>query len=207
MKLSRSLVGLGIVGLLVLLIGGWMVGGYNSLVSQRNNVDKAFAKVDSAYQRRFDLVPALVESVKGSQLQEQKVFGDLANARAKYGGATTPEQRVQAAGQYDSALSRLLVVVENYPDLKSNANVQNLMVQLEGTENRIKVERDNYTDAATTYNTAIQRFPRNLLAGLFNFDKKDVYKADTGASNAPTVDFTPDTTTTTPSTTQTAPAQ
>lgn len=193
MKLSKSIVTLGVVGLLVLIIGGWLGGSYNSMVSQRNEVDKAFAKVDSAYQRRFDLVPGLVESVKGSQLQEQKVFGDLAEARTRYGGATTQEQRVQAAGAYDSALSRLLVVVENYPDLKSNQNVQNLMVQLEGTENRIKVERDNYSDAATTYNTSIQRFPRAILAGLFGFDKKELYKSDTGADKAPTVDFTPET--------------
>lgn len=196
MKFSKGVLTLGAVGLFILLLGGWVIGGYNSLVGQRNEVDKALAKVDSAYQRRFDLVPALVESVKGSQLQEQKVFGDLANARANYAGATSPEQRVQAAGQYDSALSRLLVVVENYPQLTSNQTVQNLMIQLEGTENRIKVERDNYSDAATTYNTAIQRFPRAILAGIFNFDKKEVYKADAGASTAPTVDFTPEQTTT-----------
>lgn len=209
MKLSKGMTTLAIIGLLIFGVGAWLVGGYNSLVGQRNEVDKTLAKVDSAYQRRFDLVPALVESVKGSQLQEQKVFGDLANARARYGGASTPEQRVQAAGQYDSALSRLLLIVENYPDLKSNANVQNLMIQLEGTENRIKVERDNYTDAVTVYNTSIQRFPRNIVAGLFNFDKKDVYKADTGASKAPTVDFAPDNNTTqsTTPTTQMAPAQ
>lgn len=190
MKLSKGLLTLGIVGVVVLALVGWVVGGYNSMVSQRNQVDKTFAQVDSAYQRRFDLVPNLVESVKGAQAQEQKVFGDLAEARTQYGNASTAEDRVAAASQYESALSRLLVVVENYPELKSNETVQNLMVQLEGTENRIKVERDNYSTAATDYNTSIQRFPRSVLAGVFGFEKKDLYKADSGASTAPTVDLT-----------------
>ena len=190
MKLSKGLLTLGIVGVVLLIIVGWMVGSYNSMVGQRNDVDKALSYVDSAYQRRFDLVPNLVESVKGAQAQEQKVFGDLAAARTKYGNASTAEDRVAAAGQYESALSRLLVVVENYPDLRSNETVQNLMVQLEGTENRIKVERDNYSTVVTNYNTSIQRFPRSVLAGMFGFDKKDVYKADSGAGTAPKVDLT-----------------
>ena len=190
MKLSKGLLVLGIVGVFVLMIAGWAVGGYNAMVSQRNQVDQAFAQVDSAYQRRFDLVPNLVESVKGAQEQEQEVFGALADARTKYGSASSAEDRVAAAGEFESALSRLLVVVENYPELNSNQTVQDLMVQLEGTENRIKVERDNYSAAATTYNTSIQRFPRSLLAGIFGFDKKDLYKANTGASTAPSVDLT-----------------
>lgn len=190
MKLSKGMTIAAVTGVLFLSLLGWFVGGYNGMVTQRNKVDQAAAQLDSAYQRRFDLVPGLVESVKGSQLQEQKVFGDLATARTQYGGAKTPEDRLAAAGQYESALSRLLVVVENYPQLTSNQNVQNLMVQLEGTENRVKVERDNYSAVATQYNTMIQRFPKNVLAGLFGFDKKDLYKAQTGAENAPKVDFT-----------------
>lgn len=145
-------------------------------------------------------MPQLVEVAKGAQLQEQKVFGDIAEARTRYSGASTPEQRVAAAGQYESALSRLLVIMENYPDLKSNQTLNNLMVQLEGTENRIKVERDNYSNAVTVYNTNIQRVPRSIIAALFGFDKKEVYKATAGADVAPKVDFT------TP-TQQTAPAQ
>jgi len=184
------LVVLGIVGIVVLSMLGWFVGGYNGMVTQRNKADQALAQLDSAYQRRFDLVPNLVESVKASQLQEQKVFGDLANARTQYGGATTPEAKAQAATNYDSALSRLLVVVENYPELTSNQNVQNLMVQLEGTENRVKVERDNYSSVANTYNTMIQRFPKNILAGMFGFKEKKLYTADAGATAAPKVNFT-----------------
>lgn len=191
MKLSKGLIVLGVLGVLVLSLLGWFVGGYNDMVTQRNKVDTAFSKVDSAYQRRFDLIPNLVESVKGAQVQEQKVFGDLANARARYSGAQTQEAKISAANQTESALSRLLVVVENYPELRSNETVQNLMVQLEGTENRIKVERDNYSEAANTYNTSIQRFPRNLLAGLFNFDKKPLFESNPGADIAPSVDLTP----------------
>jgi LemA protein len=190
MKLSKGLTIAALVGVVLVALLGWFVGGYNGMVTQRNKVDQAAAQLDSAYQRRFDLVPGLVESVKGSQLQEQKVFGDIAAARTQYGGAKTTEDRLAAAGQYESALSRLLVVMENYPQLTSNQNVQNLMIQLEGTENRVKVERDNYSAVATTYNTTIQRFPKNILASLFGFDKKELYKAQTGAENAPKVDFT-----------------
>lgn len=190
MKLSKGMMTLGIVGVLVLSLLGWFVGGYNGLVTQRNKVEQAAAQLDSAYQRRFDLVPNLVESVKGAQAQEQKVFGDLAAARTQYGGAKTTEDRLAASQQYESALSRLLVVVENYPELRSVETVQNLMIQLEGTENRIKVERDNYSAVATTYNTMIQRFPKNILAGMFGFDKKDLYTAQTGAENAPKVNLT-----------------
>lgn len=195
MKWSRNLKALVIAGLLVVAIGGWMAGSYNALVGLRNEVDKTVAQLDSAYQRRFDLVPQLVETAKGAQIQEQKVFGDLAAARAKYSGASTSEGRVAAAGQFESALSRLLVVVENYPELKSNEVLQNLMVQLEGTENRIKVERDNYTQAVTTYNNNVQRVPRAIAANLFGFDKKEVYKATSGAEVAPNVNFTNQTTT------------
>ena len=188
MKMSKTIL---IIGAVLLLVGTWFAGGYNSMVGQRNKVDQATAQLASAYQRRFDLVPNLVESVKGAQAQEQKVFGDLAAARAQYSGAATPEQKVAAGTQYEGALSRLLAVVENYPDLKSNETVQNLMIQLEGTENRIKVERDNYSAVATTYNTSIQRFPRNIMAGIFGFKTKPLYTAEAGAETAPKVNLTP----------------
>lgn len=195
MKLSKGLIVLAVVGVLVLSLAGWFIGGYNNMIEQRNRVDTAFSKVDSAYQRRFDLIPNLVNSVKGAQVQEQKVFGDLAKARAQYSGAQSQEGKIAAASQTESALSRLLVVVENYPQLKSNETVQNLMIQLEGTENRIKVERDNYSEVANTYNTTIQRFPRNILAGLYNFDKKPLFQATSNADVAPTVNLVPETTT------------
>lgn len=190
MKLSKGLTIAAVVGVVMLALLGWLVGGYNGLVTQRNKVDQASAQLASAYQRRFDLVPNLVESVKGAQAQEQKVFGDIAAARTQYGNAKTTEDKLAASQQYESALSRLLVVVENYPELASTQTVQNLMVQLEGTENRIKVERDNYSAVATNYNTMIQRFPRNILAGMFGFDKRDLYAAQTGAESAPKVNLT-----------------
>jgi LemA protein len=190
MKLSKGMTIAAVLGVLFLSLLGWFVGGYNGMVTQRNKVDQAAAQLDSAYQRRFDLVPNLVESVKGAQAQEQKVFGDIAAARTQYGGAKTTEDRLAAAGQYESALSRLLVIMENYPELKSNETVQNLMIQLEGTENRVKVERDNYSAVATTYNTMIQRFPKNILAGLFGFEKRQLYTAAPGADVAPKVNLT-----------------
>lgn len=190
MKLSKGLITLGVVGVVVLSLLGWFVGGYNGMVTQRNKVDQASAQLASAYQRRFDLVPNLVESVKGAQAQEQKVFGDIAAARTQYGNAKTTDEKLAASQQYESALSRLLVVVENYPELRSTETVQNLMIQLEGTENRVKVERDNYSAVATTYNTMIQRFPKNILAGMFGFDEKKLYIADAGAETAPKVDLT-----------------
>ena len=190
MKLSKGLITLGVVGVVVLSLLGWFVGGYNGMVTQRNKVDQASAQLASAYQRRFNLVPNLVESVKGAQAQEQKVFGDIAAARTQYGNAKTTDEKLAASQQYESALSRLLVVVENYPELRSTETVQNLMIQLESTENRIKVERDNYSAVATTYNTMIQRSPKNILAGMFGFDEKKLYTADAGAETAPKVDLT-----------------
>lgn len=200
MKLSKGIIALIVAGGLLFLVGGWIAATRNGFVTKSNAVTQAEGNLASAYQRRFDLIPGLVESVKGSQLQEQKVFGDLADARSRYAGASTNEQRIQAGEQTNSALGRLLVVMENYPQLTSNQNVQNLMVQLEGTENRVKVERDNYTKAVTDYNNAVQVFPGNIVAGLFGYDKKQVYTAQNGAEQAPKVDFTPDTPTTTEAT-------
>ena len=192
MKLSRGLIISGVIGIIILILVGWVAGGYNSLVGQRNNVDNKLAALNSAYQRRFDLVPQLVNVAQSAQIQEQKVFGDIADARTRYSGASTPEARAQAGSQLDGALSRLLVIVENYPQLSSNQTLQNLMIQLEGTENRVKVERDNYSTAATGYNTSVQRFPTNILAGMFGFDKKPLFEAQSGAENAPEVDLNTD---------------
>lgn len=192
MKLSKGLLTFGIIGIVVLILVAWVAGGYNSLIGQRNNVDNKLAALNSAYQRRFDLVPQLVNVAQSAQIQEQKVFGDIADARTNYAGASTPEARAAAGGQLDSALSRLLAIVENYPQLSSNQTLQNLMVQLEGTENRVKVERDNYSTAATGYNTSIQRFPTNILAGMFGFDEKPLFEAQDGAENAPQVDLNTD---------------
>ncbi|HEY4528646.1 MAG TPA: LemA family protein [Candidatus Paceibacterota bacterium] len=167
----------------------WGFSGYNSLVTLNENADAQWAKVETQYQRRFDLIPNLVNSVQAVLTQEQTVFGDLADARARYSGAATPDQRAAAASQVESALGRLLVIVENYPQLKSSENVRDLMAQFEGTENRISVERTRFNDVIRDYNTSIKRFPKNILASLTGFNERAYFEAATGAENAPTVNF------------------
>lgn len=182
---------LAIIGGIFILIILWVMGSYNSLVSDRVAVQTAQAQVETQLQRRFDLVPNLVASVKGAQLQEQKVFKDIADARTHYAG-TQPlsPDRVQAANQFESAISRLLVIVENYPDLKSNQTVQDLMTQLEGSENRISVARQRYNEADQQYTIHVQSFPGNIVAGMFHFQPLPLYQSTPGAANAPKVDFT-----------------
>lgn len=181
--------GLLIVLGVVVLIGLWGFSGYNKLVTLSESTDAQWAKVETQYQRRFDLIPNLVSSVQAVLTQEQKVFGDLAEARAKYSGATSPDQKAAAASQVEGALGRLLVIVENYPQLASSANVRDLMAQLEGTENRVSVERTRFNDEVRAYNTAIKRFPTVILATLTGFDARAYFEATSGAETAPTVKF------------------
>lgn len=185
--------GLIILGILVLgglVIGGKLVGIRNDLVTQREAVNGAWSQVDVALQRRADLLPNLVETVKGFAKQEQQVFSDIANARASLGGARTPSEKIQANSQLDGALSRLLVVVENYPQLRSNENFLRLQDELAGTENRIAVERRKYNEVVQKYNTTIELFPNNLAAGLFGFQRNDAYfRTDPGKRDAPNVKF------------------
>jgi LemA protein len=166
-----------------------MISTYNSLVTMNENVDAQWAMVESKLQRRFDLIPNLVESVKGIMNQEQEVFGNIADARARMAGAQTTEERVEASNALEGALGRLLVVMENYPQLRSAENVTRLMDELAGTENRISVERDRYNTAVSDYNKAIKRFPRNIMAGAMGFDAKAYFEATAGAENAPKVDL------------------
>ncbi len=177
---------LSIAVLLVLYV--W--SSYNGLVKIRENAVAQFQQVETQYQRRFDLIPGLVESVKGIMNQEQKVFKDLADARTKYSGAQSVNDKVEAEGQVDSALSRLLVVVENYPTLKSSDNVRDFMTQLEGTENRISTERARYNDEVKTYTVAISTFPRVVFAKLFGFDSLEYFQSTSGAENAVPINFT-----------------
>src|SRR6187397_3375860 len=148
-----GLVIVAVIAVLVLVIGGWAAGNYNTLVQKSTEVDKAFAEVDNLLQRRNDLIPNLVETVKGIAAQEQVVFGAIADARAKMAGAQTPADKIAAANQETSALGRLFVVVENYPQLRSNEQYASLMSQLEGTENRLATERMRYNDLVRNYNT------------------------------------------------------
>jgi LemA protein len=185
--------GLIIVGVLVaaaLLLGGRAVGIRNELVTDREAVRGQWSQVDVALQRRADLVPNLVETVKGIAKQEQQVFSDIANARAAMMGAKSPGERIAANSQLEGALGRLMVVVENYPQLKSNENFLRLQDELAGTENRISVERRRYNETVQRYNTKIELFPNNIAASLFGFSKEDDYfRTDPASRTAPKVAF------------------
>jgi len=184
--MNKSLI---IIGVLVLLVGGFIWSTYNSLISANESINSQWAQVETQYQRRFDLIPNLVESVKGIMSQEEKIFSDLAEARANYSGANSSNQKAEAATQIESSLSRLLVIMENYPELKSGENVQTLMVQLEGTENRISTERKRYNDAVQIFNTKIKRFPSNIIAKQLGFSDKAYFEAESGAETSPKVDL------------------
>jgi LemA protein len=185
----------GIVILVVLLILAFIVGSAyvsrrNQMAIKREAVNAAWAQVDVVLQRRADLIPNLVQTVKGYAVQEQTVFGDIAAARAAMMGAKTPADKIAANGQLDSALSRLMVIVENYPQLKSNENFMRLQDELAGTENRIAVERKRYNDSIQDYNTYLSLFPNSLVASFAGFTRNDAYfKTEEGARQAPKVNF------------------
>lgn len=174
---------------LVVIIGGYVGMTYNRLVTAQTSANAQWADVETQYQRRFDLIPNLVESVKGVMAQEQAVFGAIADARTRYAGATTPDQKAAAATEVESAFARLLVVMENYPQLKSSENVLALQSQIEGTENRISVERTRYNDSVRGYNLLTTRFPSAFIAGIFGFDNRAYFEAAAGTEVAPKVEF------------------
>ena len=175
------------IGLLVLLA---LTGcGYNTLVSQNEAVDAAWSEVDNQLQRRNELVPNLVETVKGYAKQEQDVLVRVTEARSRVAGAGTPEQKIQASNELSGALSRLLVVAERYPDLKSNQNFLRLQDELAGTENRLAVARMRYNEAVRTYNTTAKRFPTMIAAKLFGFKDKPYFEAPADAKQVPKVQF------------------
>lgn len=177
-----------IVGILAIFVI-WGFSSYNSLILLNETVDAQWAKVETQYQRRFDLIPNLVNSVKGILTQEQKIFGDIAEARTRYSGALSPNDKALAASQVESAFGRLLVVMENYPQLQSSGNVRDLMTQLEGTENRISVERTRFNDMVRDYNVSVKRFPKNILAMLLGFGERAYFESVKGAETAPKVEL------------------
>jgi LemA protein len=188
MKIALAIVA--VLLLIGVLLGGSFVTHRNQMAIKREAVNAAWSQVDVVLQRRADLIPNLVETVKGFAAQEQTVFGDIAKARSALLSASTPADKIAANQRLDSALGRLLVVVENYPQLKSNENFLRLQDELAGTENRIAVERRRYNEAVQDYNTYISLFPANLIASLSGFARNDAYfKADEGARQAPKVNF------------------
>ena len=193
-KLLPWIVGLGILAIIAL----WVANVYNAFIASEEEVESSWAQVENQYQRRADLVPNLVATVKGYAAHEQQTLEGVVEARAKATQITidpataTPEQLAayQASqGELSQALGRLLAVAENYPDLKANQNFRDLQAQLEGTENRITIARQMFNETAKAYNKTIRRFPNNILAGIFGFEKKPYFEAEEGASKAPKVEF------------------
>lgn len=189
-----------IIGIIaaVVIVGAWAASAYNSMVGVQEEATTALANVQSAYQRRADLIPNLVETVKGYAKHEQETLENVINARSKATQVTldaetlTPEKLKefqQAQGELGSALGKLIAIQENYPDLKANENFKELQVQLEGTENRINEARNKFNTAVQNYNLVIRSFPKNILADLFNFDKMAKFEADAAAQKAPEVKF------------------
>src|SRR5512134_3661502 len=176
-----GLIALVVVAVLLMMVGGCLVGNYNRLVTKRESVDQKWAQVNNQLQRRNDLIGNLAETVKGTATQEQAVFGAIADARAKMAGATTPEQGIEAGRAMDSALGRLLVVVENYPQLRSNEAFVQLMDELAGTENRLATERMRYNEVVQSFNVMVKRFPMNLFATMFNFKEAIYYPVSEAA--------------------------
>lgn len=196
-KNKKPFILIGIVALII-LIGGWLMKGYNGMVNEDENVNLQWGEVENQYQRRLDLIPNLVNVVKGYAAHEKETLEGVIEARAKATQTTidpnnmTEEQLAnfqKAQDGLSGALNRLMVVVEKYPELKANENFLQLQAQLEGTENRITVARKSYNDAATIYNKLVRRFPNNMLAGIFGFSVRPQFKAQEGAESAPTVQF------------------
>jgi LemA protein len=176
-----------------LLVGFWtastIIGTYNNLVTLEEDVSAKWSQVENQYQRRADLIPNLVQTVKAYADKEEAIFTQIADARARIGSAKSPVQREQAEGEMSGFLSRLLMITENYPQLKSNQNFLSLQAQLEGTENRISTERQRYIQATKLYNLAVKKFPGRLIAGFLGYEAREFYEASPGAQTVPKVDF------------------
>src|SRR5438477_265630 len=192
--MKNLLIVLAVLVIIALILGGSFISRRNQMAIKREAVNAAWSQVDVVLQRRADLIPNLVETVKGIAVQEQIVFGDIAKARSALLSAHTPAEKIAANGQLDNALGRLLVVVENYPQLKSNENFLRLQDELAGTENRIAVERKRYNDTLQDYNTYIQQFPHNIFAAWPGFKPNNAYfTAAEGSREVPKVNFSPGT--------------
>lgn len=186
----RKILGPVITIVIILVVLGLMfIPSYNKFVTLEENVNVSYAQIENQLQRRMDLIPNLVNTVKGFASHEEKVLSDISEARARLGSASGPEEQAEANAALDGALGRLLVVVENYPDLKANQNFIQLQDELAGTENRIGVARMDYNEEVSNFNRQVKRFPGKIVASVFGFDEKEYFKADEGAKEVPQVDF------------------
>ncbi|MGC9771835.1 LemA protein [Fervidobacterium changbaicum] len=189
MKLHPAVIVLIVVLVVVLISVFWAISIYNRMVSLEQRVQESYSQIQNQLQRRADLIPNLVETVKGYAAHEKEIFEALANARAKLAGAQTPQEQATADAELSNVLSRLLVIVENYPTLKADANFRQLMDELAGTENRIAVARKDYNEAVREYNAFIKRFPNVLIANAYGFKEKQYFEAKPGAEEPPSVKF------------------
>lgn len=196
--MKKSIIVIGVIVVIAVALFGWVKGAYNGMVEQEEGVNTAWAQVENVYQRRADLIPNLVNTVKGYASHEKETLQGVVEARAKATQMTVnmddlSEENIKkyqaAQGELQQAIGRLLMLTENYPDLKANENFRDLQAQLEGTENRITVERQKFNETAKVYNTNIRKFPTNILAGIFGFEKKGYFEAQEGAEKAPEVIF------------------
>jgi len=187
--LTKPAIATGIVLGVFLVIGLWLMGNYNSLVTSRNQTEKSWSMVETQYQRRMDLIDNLVQSVKGQQTQEKEVFIKIAEARTRYNSATSDNDKTAAANDIETNVALLPRLQEAYPELKSNELMKTLMSDLKGTEDGIQKVRDTYNTTANNYNTGIQRFPKNIFASMFGFEKKNLFKAESGSEKATKVSF------------------
>ncbi len=188
-KLVGIIAVIGVIVLFLIIIGGWFIGTRNTLVTLDEGIDAAWSEIDNQLQRRSDLIPNLVATVKGYAAQEKEVFIQIAEARAKLAGARSVGEKAKGYNMLDSALSRLLVVVERYPELKSNQNFMRLQDELAGTENRIAVARKRYNDSVKIFNTKIRRFPASFVAKRLGFEKREYFEIEEKAREVPKVDF------------------
>ncbi len=185
-KNKKTLIILGVIVIIVL----WLAGNYNGFITKGASIDNQWAQVENQLQRRFDLIPNLEATVKGIAKQEKDVFGAIAEARSRYAGAKSVDEKAKAAGEYESAIARLLVVVENYPTLQSSQAFRDLMTSLEGTENRISVERMKFNDFVKTYEVSRKTFPSSIVAKIFGFGPREYFQVAEIAQENPKVDFT-----------------
>ncbi len=175
---------------IILILIFWVWGSYNNFIVLTQNIENQWAKVETQYQRRIDLIPNLVNTAKGYMQFEKSLLEEITSLRSQWMGAVTTEDKVKFGNALDSALGRLIVTVENYPELKTDRTILNLMDELAGTENRIAVERSRYNDMVRSYNTAIKVFPSNILANMFGFGERSYFQAQEGAEIAPTINLT-----------------